>query len=276
MQKLISATKPRNKCALCKYWDGERPLPPICGYFYIEKESKGTCTFGNSEYKYQSCNAFNECEFFKLYTEYRNSSVARKREPIKTLHIPKEIEALNERILGDFKSLEEITVDENNKRFCVIDGVLYTKDKKTLVLYPSARKNKTLHLPEEVESSFTDSIKFGTEIDVLDVGRNSVVDVNAAPLCYCDIKAYSADEDNEYYCAKDGVLYSKDMSTLLAYPNGKEDYSFEIPEEVEKVEFDVDFGKNPYLCELSIYPNCEIDITDIISSSNIETINILR
>lgn len=141
--------------------------------------------------------------------------------------------------------------------------VLYTKDKKTLVLYPSARKNKTLRLPEEVESSFTDSIEFGTEIDVLDVGRNSVVDVNAAPLCYCDIKAYSADEDNEYYCAKDGVLYSKDMSTLLAYPNDKEDYSFEIPIEVAEIHPDVDFARNPYLCEISTHKNSKLDISNI-------------
>ena len=97
-----------------------------------------------------------------MCTVYRPSSVAKKRKPLKILHIPKEIEALNEKILGDFESLEEITVDENNKRFCVIDGVLYTKDKKKLILYPPCRKNKVLHLPDELELVVEESIKFGT------------------------------------------------------------------------------------------------------------------
>ena len=51
----------------------------------IEKETERICTFSNSEYRYKNCNALNECECFKLYTEYLLSSVAKKRESLETL-----------------------------------------------------------------------------------------------------------------------------------------------------------------------------------------------
>lgn len=37
------------------------------------------------------------------------------------------------------------------------------------------------------------------------------------------------DSDNPYYCVKNGVLYDKDMETLLTYPVGSSDESFIIP-----------------------------------------------
>ena len=45
------------------------------------------------------------------------------------------------------------------------------------------------------------------------------------------------DENNPQYCSKDGVLYSKDMSTLIAIPDGKD--SVEIPDSVTKIELDI-------------------------------------
>ncbi len=62
------------------------------------------------------------------------------------------------------------------------------------------------------------------------------------------LTAIEVDEENEYFCDKDGVLYSKDMKTLLFYPmargavettdeagNRIKSISYEIPEGVEAV-----------------------------------------
>ena len=46
------------------------------------------------------------------------------------------------------RSLAEITVSENNSCFCSLDGVLYTKDMKTLVLCPLCKSSITI--PESV------------------------------------------------------------------------------------------------------------------------------
>ena len=52
---------------------------------------------------------------------------------------------------------------------------------------------------------------------------------------YANIKAFTVSSDNPYYTVKDGVLYSKDMTTLVAYPSYKEAETFTLPESVKTI-----------------------------------------
>ena len=54
--------------------------------------------------------------------------------------IPEYVSDIGSGILNDYKDITSIGVAENNKWFCSIDGVLLSKDKKTLVVYPNARE----------------------------------------------------------------------------------------------------------------------------------------
>ena len=48
--------------------------------------------------------------------------------------------------------LKRIVVDENNPSYCDIDGVLYSKDKKTLIRYPRGKTDSTYVFPDEIEA----------------------------------------------------------------------------------------------------------------------------
>ena len=47
--------------------------------------------------------------------------------------------------------LPKITVDENNENYCSLNGSLFSKDKKTLIMYSNHDKSKTYSIPENVE-----------------------------------------------------------------------------------------------------------------------------
>ncbi len=49
------------------------------------------------------------------------------------------------------------------------------------------------------------------------------------------ITEYKVDEDNPYFTSVDGVLYSKDMKTIVAYPAGKATDTFTIPDTVTTI-----------------------------------------
>lgn len=57
------------------------------------------------------------------------------------------------RIMGfnDIPTLEEIQVSKDNTAYQSEDGILYTKDKKELVVYPKSKKAETYIMPSEVE-----------------------------------------------------------------------------------------------------------------------------
>ena len=72
------------------------------------------------------------------------------------------------------------------------------------------------------------------------------------PTDCTSLQHITVDEDNAYYRAVDGVLFSKDMTTLIWYPAAKTDTSYAIPEGVRQVDSSRSFACNPYLRHLTI------------------------
>ena len=61
------------------------------------------------------------------------------------------------------------------------------------------------------------------------VGSN-VTSIGDAAFSQCgSLTEISVSEDNAYYCSKDGVLFSKDMTAILLYPGGKDSTSYTVP-----------------------------------------------
>ncbi len=58
---------------------------------------------------------------------------------VKTIFIGENVLEIDGKAFYSCWALQRILVDENNPNYCDIDGVLYTKDKKTVVCYPCDR-----------------------------------------------------------------------------------------------------------------------------------------
>lgn len=62
--------------------------------------------------------------------------------------------------------------------------------------------------------------------------------------------------ESEYFVVRDNILYSKDLSTLLHYPAGKEEQEFTLPEEVRKIA-GLAFASNYFLSEVTLGDHLE-------------------
>ena len=70
---------------------------------------------------------------------------------LKKLNLSKSIAVINWFDIAE-ECIEEITVDEENEYFTVVDGILYTKDMKNLVACPPASGKTEIKLPAETEA----------------------------------------------------------------------------------------------------------------------------
>ncbi len=175
------------------------------------------------------------------------------------IKIPESVTSIDGNEFSDCSSLTEISVDLNNADYCSVDGVLYTKDMQTLVAYPVGRTDEVFEISDSVtsigDSAFLSSIllkQIKIPDSVISVGGwafagcstlerimfpKSVASVGSMVFYGCSsVTEISVDPDNAAYCSVDGVLYTKDMRTIIAYPAGKTDRSFEIPENVTSIE----------------------------------------
>ena len=67
------------------------------------------------------------------------------------IHLPAKVQTIGQNALSGCSAMTAITVDESNEYFCDIDGVLFSKDKTTLVQFPAA-KNTNYSVPEGTKS----------------------------------------------------------------------------------------------------------------------------
>ena len=156
-------------------------------------------------------------------------------------------------------SLTSINVDSNNEKYMSDNGVLYTKDKKTLIQYPS-KKEKTeyiilqgttsignyafhyctnltnITIPNSV-TSIGDNAFYGCENLINITIPNSVTSIGNDVFNGCiSLTSINVDSNNEKYMSDNGVLYTKDKKILIQYPGKKEGTEYLILQGVESIE----------------------------------------
>jgi hypothetical protein len=99
------------------------------------------------------------------------------------------------------KNLPAFSVADGNSDFASLDGMLFQKNTATLVCCP-AGKSGTCSIPACVERIKTDAYRF------------------AFAGC-TKLTAFEVADGNPAFDSYDGVLFSKDMETLVCWPGGK-------------------------------------------------------
>ena len=66
--------------------------------------------------------------------------------------IPSSITEIGYQAFGHCMNLTDINVEDGNEKHCSVDGVLFSKDKKTIVSYPAGKTQTEYSIPESVEN----------------------------------------------------------------------------------------------------------------------------
>lgn len=117
-------------------------------------------------------------------------------------------------------NLTEINVSENNEVYTSIDGVLYTKDTKTLVRCPSGRSGDFV-VPDHVTTIAKWAFSTCDQLESVTIPA-SVTEIKDFAFSECaGLTEINVAEDNEVYTSIDGVLYTKDKKRLLCWSSEK-------------------------------------------------------
>ena len=131
--------------------------------------------------------------------------------------------------------LESVTVSADNIVYSSQDGVLFDKDKKTMMQYPRAKDSKSYSIPDTVVlivSYAFCNIPALTELTIPaslhDIGADTFVGLTG-------LKSVTVSDLNTRCCSVDGVLFDKDMKTLILYPSARTGSSYTIPDGIETI-----------------------------------------
>ena len=174
------------------------------------------------------------------------------------LFIPAGVEEVEYLAFGECASLISIEVSASNQVYSSIDGVLFDKSGTKLIQFPCGRTG-TYAVPNGVrqikDGAFMEAAKMqrvilpdglewiGNFVFVRCLSLESVsipasvesIGVEVFQDCRA-LPEIAVAEENEYYRAVDGVLFTKDLSTLVAYPCGNSAASYTVPDGVGKID----------------------------------------
>lgn len=177
-------------------------------------------------------------------------------EALTTIDIPASVTYLAENAFDYCSNLKSINVDENNKDYCSINGIVWNKEGTNVVIVPPAYTG-SFAIPDTV-TSIADNAFSGytglTEVtipsSVTSIGNkafsgctsltsitipSSVTSIGEGVFSGCvKLTSFNLDKDNPAYCLIDGALYNKDVTLLLYVPVASTG-SFEIPATVTRI-----------------------------------------
>lgn len=154
---------------------------------------------------------------------------------LKTINIPASITTIGNEALSSY--LTYINVDENNSDFIDKDGVLYTKNMETLIKYPCGLLKELYEIPNEVVKIETDAFSY-CSIGTISIPASVTTIGDSAFITNNRLKQFIVDENNNNFVSVNGVLYTKNLDVLVAYPKSKSESSFVIPNSVTTISQD--------------------------------------
>lgn len=109
---------------------------------------------------------------------------------------------------------------DNKMQYEIVDNeVVITK-------YTDSTERTVIEVPDEIDSIPVTTIKdfslFNAEsLETIKIGKNVKEIGDWSMTNNYHLKEFVVDEENPYFCSVDGVLFSKDMKTIIFFPPGK-------------------------------------------------------
>ena len=149
--------------------------------------------------------------------------------------IPESVTSIGDKAFANCRYLKSIKVAEGNSEYQDIDGILYTKDGKTLMQYATAKLKSKFTIPETV-TTISDSAFYGCKWLKSVVIHESVTSIGDRAFANCRyLKSITVAEQNRKYTDRDGNLYTNDARTLIQYAIGKKEAKFIVREGVTTI-----------------------------------------
>jgi len=174
-----------------------------------------------------------------------------------SVEIPDSVTEIDQNPFLGCANLKYIQVGSNNGAYCSVEGVLFSKNKKQLIAYPNAKADeykvpdgvtkigvaafsectglKSVAIPESVTDICADAFWGCQALLSVTISKN-VKEIVSSAFSKCgSLKSIQVDVNNPAYCDIEGVLFSKDKTELITYPNAKAT-EYKVPDSVTVIE----------------------------------------
>jgi len=192
-------------------------------------------------------------------TEVLKESAFGNCEKLKNFYIGAGVKEVGFSLFDGSENEVNVTLSEKNPYLTCENCVIFNKDKSILIYYPDFLKDETYSIPEGVVTikkfsfgnyeylkeiitpstlkKIEESAFYQCEaLEKIYIGE-SVSEIGTISICQSGkLKEISVSEENNSFSSLEGVLFNKDKTKLIIYPNAKKSSLYEVPKSVLEIE----------------------------------------
>ena len=238
----------------------EDGVTSICEWAFAHHANLASVTMANSvtiidSYGFYNCGSLQMIKLSEGLTTLKQAAF-KLCGSLTEVEIPASVSFIMGELFVECSQLEVIHVHEDNTAYSSYDGVLYDKDRKTLLIYPEGKSDVTFEMPATVEKIYESAFN-NSRFEAISI-PNSVTEISRNAFCYSagltsvtipesveeigigafvacgKLTSIGVDARNKIYASDAGLLYNRDKTLLHTYPAGRSD-DFTVPSFVKAI-----------------------------------------
>lgn len=148
------------------------------------------------------------------------------------INLPKGIQEIGEFAFALCSA--QINIEGEGSMYKTIDGVLFNEDITTLISCPTSKQDDytvpdtVTHINDYAFQGCNKLTKILLPANLTEIGKNAFLSATR-------LTSITVNESNNNYSSADGVLFNKDKTILIHYPEAKAESSYEIPNTVNTI-----------------------------------------
>ena len=209
------------------------------------------------DYAFYSCDGLTSVNIPNSVTSIGNAAFYNCRSLI-SVNIPNSVTFIDRNVFRECTGLTEINVESDNTQYSSQDGVLFNKDKTTIINYPAQNSRTTYNIPNSVTSIEEMAFLYCKRLTMVTIPNsvtsigleaffdcdglttvtipNSVTSIGLDAFGWCNgLTEINVESGNAQYTSQNGVLFNKDKTTIVCYPAGKAETTYTIPNSVTNI-----------------------------------------
>ena len=131
---------------------------------------------------------------------------------LQSIVIPNSVTKIGDNAFRNCSTLQSINISDDNPNYASVDGILFNKELSTIIKLPEGGKIEVYNIPKSI-----------TAIEKWAFGGCSA------------LKSINVSDDNPNYTSVDGILFNKQLSTIIKFPQRGNIEVYNIPNSVTTI-----------------------------------------
>ena len=186
------------------------------------------CVTTIGDFAFSGCSELKSIDIPNSVTKIGNDAF-RNCSALQCIDIPNSVTKIGEDAFSHCSALQSINVSDDNPNYTSVDGILFNKELSTIIKLPEGGKIEVYNIPKSITAIEKSAFWGCSALESIDIPCSVTAIENYAFMRCSALQSINVSDDNPNYTSVDGILFNKQLSTIIKFPQRGNIEVYNIP-----------------------------------------------